>query len=215
MVKSNLSVIDRFCETVRTFFEGVTTTCGDVVNTQQRSLDVFCIDICPDTGAISFLSPGTMFSKYCSIFTSYFEQIGFGSAILGMIFAALLPIVTVLTISGFTVVFVPVTGGLILMAPFTLGISLGALVGFLVLFFSCAFLAFVCLACLWLGLICAAFGIGFVYEDTDACGCDETTEEDHCEPTTTPDPCGEPTTTPDPCDEHVETTAPATTEHCP
>jgi hypothetical protein len=111
------------------------------------------------TGQIVQCSFDTFMSKWLSIVLNYLKQIGFGNITIGFLIAiALLP-VTIFSIISFSLSLILI----FIFAPFTLGLSLLALIPYtlITIFIS------VILSCLWVGLVAAILGIGFVYNNND------------------------------------------------
>jgi len=163
------SFISRFYKNIKCFVNLVTSAITDVIVSPERRLIFAYFNINHTTRKVKFLPAASIISKWISIFSTYLQHIGFGSIYVGAIIAALLVPLTITTVSLLFALFWMITVPQILLIPITLGLSIITLIGSLILYALFVVIIAIILISMWIGLIAALLGIGFVYPD-EICG---------------------------------------------
>jgi hypothetical protein len=148
---------------VESFFINVyMVTCG--ITYSPHDYLMFAYMEKDDSGSTVFLSLFDICAKYVNIWLSLFEQLGFGSKILGCFVSLLWPLLTFLVSLGFLFNFWILTIPQVILIPFTLGGSILTLILSYILW-GVILAFFVALFCsVWFTLFFAFMGIGFKYE---------------------------------------------------
>lgn len=189
--RKNTGFFSRLCDNIAAFVSSVTTT-KDIINKPHRCLSFAYFIIDKKSGKNRFSSLSSVLDRWFTILGAYFKQIGFGNSFVGFLVSVSLLPVTVLAVAAFTALFWIITIPQLLFAPITFGISLITLLGSLIVYAFVLFMVVVVLVSLWIGLIAALFGVGFVYNDEECRTHENSTESesDSDECNTTKYSCG-------------------------
>lgn len=177
-------IFSRLYDNIATFVASVSSTTKDLIEKPHQCLSFAYFTIDSKTSKIRFNPLSTIFSRWFTILTTYFKQIGFGNQLVGFLISASLLPATILAVTAFVGLFWLIVIPQLLLAPLTLGISLITLIGSLILYAFVLMVVVVIFVSLWIGLIAALLGVGFVYGD-DACADDDSSDSDSDDCTTT------------------------------